>query len=115
MSGAENPIALGEQVFRTAAPACVACHSVAPGVNMAGPSLAGVAARAEKLIGSPDYKGQAKDPEGYIRESIQTPSAHLLPGAMYSANGVSFMPDTYGKSLTREQVDQLAAYLLSLK
>ena len=115
VSGNENPMALGERLFRSAAPACNACHSVAPGVNMAGPSLAGVAARAEKLIGSPDYKGQAKDPEGYIRESIQTPSAHLLPGAMYSANGVSFMPDTYGKSLTREQVDQLAAYLLSLK
>jgi nitric oxide reductase subunit C len=34
---------------------------------------------------------------------------------MYSANGVSFMPDTYGKSLTAEQVDQLVAYLSSLK
>jgi nitric oxide reductase subunit C len=34
---------------------------------------------------------------------------------MYSANGVSFMPNTYGQSLKPEQVDQLAAYLLSLK
>ena len=34
---------------------------------------------------------------------------------MYSANGVSFMPDTYAKSLTPEQIDQLAAYLTSLK
>ena len=34
---------------------------------------------------------------------------------MYSANGVSFMPNTYGKDLTPEQVDQLAAYLATLK
>ncbi len=34
---------------------------------------------------------------------------------MYSANGVSFMPDTYGKTLKPEQVDQLVAYLMTLR
>ncbi len=111
----DNPIALGEKVFRTAAPACVACHSVAPGVNMAGPSLAGLVGRTEKLIGSVDYKGQAKDLAGYIHESIASPSAHLVPGAMYSANGTSFMPPTYAKDLSPEQIDHLVAYLSSLK
>jgi nitric oxide reductase subunit C len=115
VTGDENPMALGERLFRTATPACNACHSVAPGVNMAGPSLAGVAGRAAQAIGSGDYKGQAKDSAAYIRESIQAPSAHIVPGAMYSANGVSFMPDTYAKSLTSEQLDQLVAYLSSLK
>ncbi|OWW21056.1 c-type cytochrome [Noviherbaspirillum denitrificans] len=114
-SGNENPIALGERLFRSATPACNACHSIAPGVNMAGPSLAGVASRAEKLIASPDYKGKAKDAAGYIRESITNPSAHIVPGAMYSANGVSFMPNTYGKDLKPEQIDHLAAYLATLK
>jgi nitric oxide reductase subunit C len=114
-SGGENPMALGERLFRTAAPACNACHSVAPGVDMAGPSLAGVSARAAQTIASADYKGKAKDAQAYIRESIQEPSAYLMPGAMYSANGVSFMPNTYGKTLTTEQIDQLAAYLSSLK
>jgi nitric oxide reductase subunit C len=115
VSGAANPIALGEKLFRSVSPACNACHSVAPGVNMAGPSLAGVAARAEKTIGSPEYKGKAKDAMAYIQESISTPSAHLVPGAMYSAGGVSFMPNTYGKDLKPEQIEQLAAYLASLK
>ena len=115
MSGAENPIALGEQVFRTAAPACVACHSVAPGVNMAGPSLAGVSARAQQLLASGQYKGQAKDVAGYLRESVTQPSAHVVPGPMYSASGTSFMPPTYGTSLTPPQLDQLIAYLSSLK
>lgn len=115
VAGNENPMALGERLFRSVSPACNACHSVAPGVNMAGPSLAGVGSRAEKAIASPDYKGQAKDVEAYIRESITNPSAHLVPGAMYSANGVSFMPNTYGKDLKPEQISQLAAYLMSLK
>ena len=115
VAGDENPIALGEKVFRSAAPACTACHSVAPGVNMAGPSLSGLVGRTETLLASSDYKGKAKDVTGYIHESIVEPSAHAVPGPMYSANGVSFMPTTYAKDLTPAQIDQLVAYLSSLK
>ena len=115
VTGAENPIALGEAVFRSVTPACAACHSVAPGVNLAGPSLAGVTGRTEALLASGQYKGKAKDVAGYLRESIVEPSAHAVPGPMYSANGVSFMPTTYAKDLTPAQVDQLTAYLSSLK
>jgi nitric oxide reductase subunit C len=114
--GAESdPIALGEQLFRTVAPACNACHSVAPGVNLAGPTLAGVAARAEQRIASGEYTGEARNTQEYIRESIIRPSAFLVPGAMYSANGTSFMPNTYGQNLEPEQIDQLIAYLSTLK
>ena len=115
VAGDENPIALGEKLFRSVSPACATCHSIAPGVNMAGPSLSGLSARTEKLLASGDYKGKAKDLAGYIHESITEPSAHVVPGPMYSANGVSFMPTTYGKDLTPAQIDQLAAYLSSLK
>jgi nitric oxide reductase subunit C len=107
--------ALGEQVFRSAVPACNACHSIAPGANMAGPTLAGLATRAAEIVASPDYKGQASDARGYIRESIVAPSAHIIPGAMYSADGTSFMPTGYDKSLTDEQIDQLTAYLETLR
>jgi nitric oxide reductase subunit C len=88
---------------------------VAPGVNMAGPSLAGLSARTQALLTSGQYKGKAKDLPGYIRESVTEPSAHIVPGPMYSANGVSFMPTTYGKDLTPVQIEQLTAYLSSLK
>ncbi|MDQ3264403.1 MAG: cytochrome c [Myxococcota bacterium] len=115
VTASDNPMALGESLFRSVVPACSACHSIAPGVNLAGPSLAGVGARAEKLVASPDYKGQAKDAAGFLRESIENPSAHLVPGPMYSAAGTSFMPATYAKDLKPEQLDQLAAYLSSLK
>lgn len=115
IGGSGNPIALGENAFRRAIPACTACHSTTSGVSMVGPSLAGVASRAESIINSPDYTGEATDAEGYIRESIALPSAYLVPGDMYSAAGTSFMPATYGESLTPEELDHLAAYLASLK
>jgi nitric oxide reductase subunit C len=111
----KSPIALGQALFRSVAPACGACHSVAPNVNMAGPSLAGIGENAKARIASADYKGQAKDAAGYIRESIEHPSAYLVPGPMYSTDGQSFMPPTYAKDLTPEQIDQLVAYLVTLK
>jgi nitric oxide reductase subunit C len=110
-----NPVALGESLFLTAVPACNACHSIAPGVNLAGPTLAGVTARAVEIIESPEYEGEAEDAEAYIRESILHPSLYLVPGNMYSAGGTSFMPNTYGDTLTEEQIDQLVAYLASLR
>jgi nitric oxide reductase subunit C len=115
VTAADDPRAQGAHVFRTAAPACNACHSTAPGADMAGPTLAGLSTRAAQTIASPDYQGAATDVEGYIRESIVTPSAHLVSGAMYSADDTSFMPTGYAESLTNEQIDHLVAYLASLK
>ena len=115
VSSGNDPIALGQAAFRSVAPACNACHSTAPGVNMVGPSLSGVVARAEKVIASPEYAGHAKTAEEYIRESILTPNAFIEPGPMYSANGQSFMPNTYQHDLTPEQIDELVAFLLTLK
>jgi len=115
VSDDNNPIALGESLFKSAVPTCAACHSMAAGVNLAGPSLAGMAALAEQTIQSDDYKGKATTAEEFIRESIVDPSAYLHPGAMYSAGGTSFMPPSYGKDLTEEQVDHLVAYLNSFK
>lgn len=111
----KDPIALGERVFRSSTPSCAACHSLVPGAQMAGPSLAGVAARAQQTIASVGYKGQAKDVSAYLRESITLPSAHTVEGAMYSASGVSFMPATYAKDLTPEQITHLVAYLTTFQ
>ncbi len=115
VSQGDDPIARGQALFRSVAPACNACHSTAPGVNMAGPTLAGVAARAEARLASGEYRGEADDAEDYIRESIVEPSAYLVPGPMYSANGTSFMPNNYHEALDEEQVDQLVAFLETLK
>ena len=111
----KDTIALGAIVFRTASPACGVCHSLQPGVAMAGPSLAGVATRAQQTLAAGDYKGQAKDVEGYLAESITLPSAHIVTGGTYSTDGVSLMPATFGKDLAPAQVRQLAAYLATFK
>jgi len=111
----KDPIALGAIVFRTASPACGACHSLQPDVTMVGPSLAGVASRAQQTLASGDYKGQAKDVEGYLVESVTSPSAHITAGGTYSTDGVSLMPATFAKDLTPEQVRQLAVYLATFK
>lgn len=115
VSPKNDPRALGENLFRTVGPACIACHSLQADVVMAGPSLAGLSERAAAIIAAPGYAGSAKDVAGYVRESIVAPSAHLVPGAMFSANGTSFMPSTYQSALTSEQIDHLVAYLGSLK
>ena len=111
----KDPRALGERLFTTAVPTCVACHSLTPGADGAGPSLGGVATRTEQLLQSGDYQGEATSVEGYLHESIVKPSAHLVPGDMYSAGGTSFMPTGYADSMTDEQIDQLVAFLATLK
>lgn len=107
--------ARGEEIYRSTPAACFTCHSTTPGVNLAGPSLGGIASRAEALAQSSDYTGQAEDAAGYLRESILEPSAHLVPGNIYSANGMSFMPNNYDQLLSEEQIDLLVDYMLTLK
>jgi nitric oxide reductase subunit C len=111
----DDPVVLGSQLFKQAPAACYACHSTVRDVNLAGPSLAGIAQRADSVTAQADYAGSASDAAGYLRESIVSPSAHIVPGTIYSAGGRSFMPDNYDQTLTAEQIDQLVAYLLTLR
>ncbi|MCK9488030.1 MAG: cytochrome c [Xanthomonadales bacterium] len=115
VSADSDPRAQGEHLFRTAIPVCTACHSLQPGVQLAGPTMAGMAETAERTLASPDYTGSATDVVGYLREAIVEPSAHVVPGDMFSAGGMSFMPNTYRDSLSDEQIDQLVAFLETLK
>jgi nitric oxide reductase subunit C len=110
-----EPVAKGQALFNGPTATCFACHSTAPGVNLAGPSLAGIGARAATTVAQAQYTGQAKDGAGYIRESILNPHAYLVAGPTYSAAGRSFMPDHFGKVLTPEQVDEIVAYLTTLQ
>lgn len=112
----EDPVELGEVLFRSSPPACFSCHSTSPGVDLAGPSVANVVARAEQVISDPDYEGSATSAEEFIRESILEPDVSLHPGSpTYAAGGQSVMPGDYGESLTSEEVDHLVAYLSTLR
>lgn len=114
-AASDEPVALGQAVFHGPTPGCFACHSTAPGVAMVGPSMAGVAARAETIIADPGYTGTATDAESYILESITDPNAYLVPGQTFSAGGVSFMPQNTEDLLSADQIDDLVAYLLTLR
>lgn len=114
-AASDDPISQGNALFQQSTIACYACHSTAPGVNLVGPTMAGVAARAQEKLDDPDYTGAARSVEDYIRESILTPSAYLVPGKNYSNNGVSLMPAHFATSLKPAEVDALVAYLMTLK
>ncbi len=114
-AGEASPVAKGQAVFNATPPGCFACHSVAAGVQLAGPSLAGLATRAAQIVGSPQYKGRAQDVAGYIRESIVEPHAYIPSEGNFGVGGRSLMPDNFGQQLADEQIDQLVAYLESLK
>lgn len=103
-SGSSGDAAAGEKVFTTeAAPACNTCHSLEAGVTLVGPSLAKIGADA----GS---REAGKSAELYLRESVTDSNAFVVEG--FPAN---VMPGTYGSQLTSKQIDDLVAYMLSLK
>ena len=110
-----DPVAQGDDIFHTAAVGCFACHSTAPGVNLVGPSLAGLSARAAHTISDSSYTGVASTPEAYIRESIMEPSAYIATGGNFSNGRQSLMPASFGHTLRPEQIDALVAYLSSTK
>jgi nitric oxide reductase subunit C len=114
-AASSDPVELGRVVFNSTPPGCSACHSISPGVNIVGPTLASIGSTAAARIRGGDYHGQAKDATSYIRESIVDPNAHVLPGLTFSAGGRSLMPSDYAQTLKPEQVDQIVAYLLTLK
>jgi mono/diheme cytochrome c family protein len=103
---AEGPgdAAAGEVVYNNvAAPACGTCHSLEPGVDGVGPSLGGIAAGAGSRV--PGVSAAE-----FLRRSVTEPNADVAEG--FVAN---VMPATYGAQLSEEQLNDLVAYLLTLK
>ena len=85
------------------APGCLTCHSREPGQTLVGPSLAGVAERADNTV-----EGQSA--EEYLHESIVNPDAQVVAG--FSRN---IMYKNYGTDLAEGEIKDLVAYLLTLK
>jgi mono/diheme cytochrome c family protein len=91
--------AAGEKLFNEkligTQPGCITCHSLEAGVTMVGPSLAGIGSRQD---------------EAYIKQSINEPDAAVSEG--FTA-GV--MPAALARELSEQQVEDLTAYLMTLK
>jgi mono/diheme cytochrome c family protein len=82
---------------------CASCHTVAGDVVIVGPSLDGIATRAETRV-------PGMDAEGYLLESIIDPNNVTVPGYLPGS-----MQQNFTTQLTSEELDQIVAYLLTLK
>jgi len=90
----------GEQVF-TGKGACSACHSLDPGIQTVGPTLAGIASRAATR--KPGYSA-----EMYLTESIVSPDAYIVEGFQ---GGI--MPANYSQQLSEQQLADVVAFLMT--
>ena len=82
---------------------CITCHSLDAGTVLVGPSMAGIGTRAASAVAG-------LSAEDYLKQSITEPNAHLVEGF-----DPDVMPATWTSELSTEQIDQLIAYLLTLK
>ena len=98
-----DPIGRGERLVKQSG--CLACHSL-DGTKIVGPTWQGLAGRQESLS---DGSVVTVD-EAYLRESILDPNVQIVAGFP-----PGIMPQNFGTKLTPEQINDIIAYLLSLK
>lgn len=105
--GGSGNAGAGEDLFNKklvgTQPGCVTCHSLEEGVVMVGPSLHGVGSRAGSAV-----DGQSA--EEYLKTSIMSPDDHVVDGF-----DAGTMPIALSDELDEGQVNDLVAYLLTLK
>jgi cytochrome c2 len=82
---------------------CSACHSLTPGQTLVGPSLGTIATTASTR--KPGYSA-----EKYIHESIVSPNAFTVPG--FNQN---IMPISFGSQMTKQDLADLVAFLMTKK
>ena len=102
LGAAPGDPAAGEQLRNTAKPiACSVCHSLDGTVGL-GPTQQGIATTAAARV-------PGMSAEEYIRQSILDPGAFIVEGF------TPLMPTTFGTDLTPQQLEDVIAYLLTLK
>lgn len=100
--------ARGEELFQqnilgNSTAGCITCHSLEPGVTIVGPPQNDVGFRASQRV-------SGMSAEEYLRESIVEPDAYVVEG--FTAGT---MTGDFDAVLTEEEINDLVAYLLTLR
>ena len=107
VTGVAGDVSNGEELYRQtligSQPGCITCPSLEPDQVLVGPSLAGAAGRAGTRV-------SGKSAEEYLRESVLNPDAYTVDGF-----GAGVMPGALADEFSDQQLDDLVAYLLTLK
>lgn len=98
----DDPVERGAALFKSPPAICSTCHALQPDVVVVGPSLAGIATRAESRV--PGLSAEA-----YLRDSIIRPGDYIVPSFQ------DVMQKNFGAVLSADQINDLLAYLLTLK
>jgi cytochrome c551/c552 len=105
-AGPDGAVRPGREIFEERIlgpnPGCITCHSMDPDTTLVGPSIAGVATRAQSRV-----NGQGA--EEYLRLSIIDPSAYLVEGFDDGK-----MPADWQEVLSEAEIKALVGYLLTL-
>lgn len=100
-SGGSGAVSAGRSIYDTGGASqlpCATCHSL-DGSDLVGPSFDGLAERAGERV-------EGLSAEDYLRQSILTPSSYVVPGY------AGAMPQTYSRTLSEEDVENLIAFLM---
>jgi cytochrome c2 len=92
----------GKKAFNTFGK-CSSCHDVTTGEKIVGPSLQHIATIAET-------RQQGFNAEAYLRVSLLNPNSFVVEGY---APGI--MPITYQNTLVTAEIEDLIAYMMTLK
>jgi mono/diheme cytochrome c family protein len=101
-----SPVDIGKAVYT--ASGCAGCHGEPGGAGIVGPSITGIATRAGSTV-------PGLSAEDYIRESIVNPNAYIAPECPSGPCAANLMPQTFGQTLSPDELDGLIQYLLTLE
>jgi mono/diheme cytochrome c family protein len=98
-------VSVGQQLFETQG--CTGCHAV-EGISDAqtGPELTHIGTVAQERA----PEAGVEDAAAYIHQSVVEPNAYVVPG--FNPN---IMPQTFGQTLSQDQINALVQFLLTLE